>query len=222
MTKYTVDKAFSCRTERSDRVLEVAESFGIGLEEREFKVLDNVEVDIDKGDVVYITGQSGSGKSQMLNELERLMREEGLSVVNMSEVKYEDKPIIDQVGSSTSEAIELLSRAGINDAYILIRKPQELSDGQMYRFKLATIFSMNADVIVCDEFAAVLDRVTAKVVSYAASNWVRKKNKILIVATTHTDLITELAPTITIVKRFNDRIEIVTEDAIDASNEKTS
>ncbi len=45
--------------------------------------------------------------------------------------------------------------------YLYIRKPQELSDGQRYRFRLAKIIESGAKVWVADEFLAVLDRTTA-------------------------------------------------------------
>jgi hypothetical protein len=74
---YVINKRFTCRVDRSDRILEVAESFGIGLEEKEFVVFDNLELEVKPGDVVYITGQSGSGKSLLLKDLDRQMRERG-------------------------------------------------------------------------------------------------------------------------------------------------
>lgn len=65
MTTYIVNKKFPSTVARSQRVLEVAEGFGLGLEDKEFTVYDNFQVEVNQGDVVYITGQSGSGKSQI-------------------------------------------------------------------------------------------------------------------------------------------------------------
>ena len=96
------------------------------------------------------------------------------------------------------EAIRLLSIAGLSDAYLYIRKPAELSDGQRYRFRLAKLIEENADVWVADEFGAVLDRVTAKIVAWNLAKTARALGKTLIVATTHTDLVEELAPSLKI------------------------
>jgi len=63
MTIYTISKKFTSSVERSSRVLEVAEAFGLGLSNKEFVVYDNLAIEVEQGDVVYITGQSGSGKS---------------------------------------------------------------------------------------------------------------------------------------------------------------
>ena len=208
MTKYTLNKSFNSRTERSDRVLIIAESFGLGLEDKEFEVLKNVELDIEKGDVIFITGQSGSGKSQLLRELQKEMSASGLKVADIDAVTLESKPLIDQIGKDLNESLSILNKAGLNDAYLVIRKPEELSDGQRYRFKMAKLFTEDADVWVADEFGAVLDRVTAKTLAFNAQKWARQSGRILIVATTHEDLEEELGPSITVVKRYKDRIEI--------------
>lgn len=48
--------------------------------------------------------------------------------------------------------------AGLNDAYLFVRKPSEMSDGQKYRLKIAKLIESGADVWVADEFGAVLDQ----------------------------------------------------------------
>lgn len=207
MTVYTISRGFTTRTERSSRVLEVAETFGLGLAETTFWVFRNLPVEINQGDVVYITGQSGSGKSLLLRELSAQMQAEGKQVANIDDVVLEERPLIDQLGRGMNEAIELLSRAGINDAYLAIRKPSELSDGQRYRFRLALLMQTKADVWVADEFGAVLDRVTARAVAFNSQKLARAKGVTLMVATTHTDLIEELGPDLIVQKRFQSRVE---------------
>ena len=213
MTVYVLNKKFLCRQARSTRVLDASEAFGLGLEEREFVVLNNLEVNVNPGDVIYINGQSGSGKSVLLRELALALANDGHKVANIDEVKFEDKPVIDQIGKDMQESIELLSRAGINDAYLIIRKPEELSDGQKYRLRLAKLFENDSSVWICDEWCAILDRATAQTVSYSAQKLARIKKKILIVATTHTDLIEELAPNLIITKRYNERVTITQNSA---------
>lgn len=207
MSKYLISKSFQCRVVRSPRVLECAEAFGLGLEEKEFVIYDKLEVDVRPGDVVYITGQSGSGKSLLLRELATQMSET-LRVQNILEVEMDDRPLIDQVGKDTNDAIRILSFAGLNDAYLFIRKPSELSDGQMYRFRVAKLLESDADVWVADEFGAVLDRTTAKVVAFSIQKFARKLGVTVILATTHKDLRAELAPTLYIDKRFQERVHV--------------
>ena len=209
MTTYTIDKRFTTKVERTDRVLEIAEAFGLGLDDKEFVVFDNLPLNIEQGDVVYITGQSGSGKSTVLRELSAQMND--LGVADIDKVFLNDeKPLIDQIGTTTAEGLNLLSIAGLNDAWLFIRKPKELSDGQRYRFRLAKIIESGAKVWVADEFLAVLDRTTAKVLAFNMQKIARRVGATLIVATTHTDMVDDLAPTLFIEKRYREKIKVET------------
>lgn len=205
---YKIDIRFKTRVERSARVLEVAEAFGIGLEDKEFVVFDNLELEIKKGDIVYITGQSGGGKSVLLRELATQMAVGGRSVVNLDSIVFEDKPLIDQIGTSTDDAIRLLGIAGVNDAYLYVRKPTELSDGQRYRLRLAKAIETGAEVWVADEFLAVLDRTAAKVIAFSIQKAARRAGATVIVATTHTDMVSDLCPDLVIEKRFREKVRI--------------
>ncbi|CAG9228777.1 ATP-binding cassette domain-containing protein [Burkholderia vietnamiensis] len=211
MSTYTIDKRFHTRVARSQRVVEVAEAFGLGLDDKEFVIFDQLKLDVEQGDVVYITGQSGSGKSLLLRELSEQMGAAGKKVANLDHVAINpDVPLIDQIGTSTNDAIRLLSIAGLNDAYLFIRKPGELSDGQRYRFKLAKAIESQADVWVADEFMAVLDRTAAKVIAYAVQKTARKVGATVIVATTHLDLVEDLQPSLYIEKRYREKLRVET------------
>lgn len=207
MPTYTITKKFSTTTERTPRVLEVAEAFGIGLSETEFVIYDDLKIDVEDGEIVYITGQSGSGKSIMLRELKRMMSETK-NVACIDEIDLKDEPIIEQVGSTFSEGLKLLAQAGLSDAALYVRKPSELSDGQRYRLRLAKLIESDADVWVADEFGAVLDRTTANVVAYNIARAARHEGKTLIVATTHTDLTESLGATLRITKTYRERVKV--------------
>ncbi len=217
MTIYTINKSFQSTVVRSRRVLEVAEGFGLGLEGKEFVVYKDLKVEVNQGDVVYITGQSGSGKSLLLKELAKLIALEQ-DVADIDKVELLEVPLIDQIGESTDDAVRILNMAGLADAYLLIRKPSELSDGQRYRFRIAKLMESKARVWVADEFGAVLDRVTAKVVAFNLRKFAAKVGATVIVATTHKDLRDELAPTLYVDKRFKDKITVEMSD-VDLSKE---
>ncbi|MFA9261775.1 MAG: ATP-binding cassette domain-containing protein [Undibacterium sp.] len=223
MTIFTISKSFSSSVERTPRVLEIAEGFGLGLTDKQFVVFENLHVDINQGDVVYITGQSGSGKSVLLKELMRQMKTADMKVRDLNDIVLEERPVIELVGANTAEATGYLARAGISDAWIYIRKPSELSDGQRYRLKLAILMSLeDSDIWVADEFGAVLDRVTAKVIAFNTQKLARSLGKTLMVATTHTDLGEELGPDLTVTKRFRERVDIVKKPAHEACRIKGS
>jgi ABC-type ATPase with predicted acetyltransferase domain len=201
---YTIHKAFNSAVTRSPRVLECAEAFGLGLEDSEFVIYNNFGIDIEPGDVVYITGQSGSGKSLLLKELYSQM-EGGVSI---DDVELADVPLIDQVGKDTNDAIRILSLAGLNDAYLFVRKPKELSDGQLYRFRIAKLIESQSPVWFADEFGAVLDRVTARVVAFNLQKQARRVGATVVVATTHKDLKEELGPNIYIDKGYKEKLKV--------------
>lgn len=204
-----INVSFTTRTTKTTRVMEIAESFGLGMEEKEFTLYDDLPLVIERGDVVYITGQSGSGKSVVLRELQRHLKEEGMAVTSIDDVVFDnDKPVIDQIGKTTAEALSLLSLAGLNDAYLFIRKPTELSDGQRYRLRIAKLIESGAGVWAADEFGAVLDRVTAQVVASNMQRAARQCGAIVLVATTHEDLITALRPDVTITKHYKERVRV--------------
>jgi len=209
MTDYILDKRFETRAVRSPRVLDVAEAFGLGLDDKEFVVFDKQKITVNQGDVVYITGESGSGKSIALRELSRLMTEEGLSVTNIDEIELLDMPMIDQIGKNTNEGINFMQLTGVNDANIWLHKPSQLSDGQKYRFRLAKMIESGANVWVADEFLAVLDRITAISVAFSMQKTARLVGATLMVATTHDDMVANLAPNLYINKRYREKIEIV-------------
>lgn len=211
MSKYNISRRFKTSVERTPRVMEVAEAFGLGLSDKEFVVYDDLEIEVRRGDVVYITGQSGSGKSLLLRDLTEKMRAEGLKVTDLNEVVLEERPVVELLGKNTSEALDFLSRAGISDAWIYIRKPSELSDGQRYRLKLAMVLASGADVWVADEFGAVLDRTTARVVSYNMAKVARREGKTFMVATTHDDMVEELGPDVFVTKMFREKVEVIAE-----------
>jgi ABC-type ATPase with predicted acetyltransferase domain len=217
MTTYTINKKFTSNVQRTPRVLEIAEGFGLVLGDKEFVVFDDLKLDVNQGDVVYITGQSGSGKSLLLRSLEEQMREEGKTVINLDEIKFQDIPLVDQIGKDLNDALRLLSIAGLNDAYLFVRKPHELSDGQRYRFRLAKAIESGADVWVADEFMAVLDRTAAKVVALSVQKTARKHKTTLIVATTHTDMVDDLQPDLYIEKRYREKLLIKRKENADES-----
>jgi ABC-type lipoprotein export system ATPase subunit/GNAT superfamily N-acetyltransferase len=197
--------------EPTNRVVGVAEAFGLGLDKWEkFIIYDNVELRIGPTDIVYITGDSGSGKSILLKALEKDIRQDlGLTCINIADIKPEpNKPLIETVGKTLQEALELLSRVGLNDAFLFLRTYEQLSDGQKYRYKIAKMIESNAQFWIMDEFAATLDRDTAKIVAYNLQKLARQQGKAVLAATTHTDLFEDLNPSVHIHKRFGREITV--------------
>jgi ABC-type transport system involved in cytochrome c biogenesis ATPase subunit/GNAT superfamily N-acetyltransferase len=189
----------------------VAEAFGLGLDQQQkFTLYDNAEIKIEKGDIVYITGESGSGKSILLKALEKDIRKHTpYTCINIEQIKPpKNKPIIGTLGKTFQEALNLLSLVGLNDAFIFLRPYHQLSDGQKYRYKIAKLIESQAQFWILDEFASTLDRDTAKIVAYNLQKTARRMGKTVIAATTHTDLQEDLNPSVHIHKRYGKEITV--------------
>ena len=211
--KFIIDLAYeTAAPEPTERVVSVAEGFGLGLDQWEkFVVYDNVELKIGPTDITLITGDSGSGKSVLLKALEKDIKQDlGLSYININDISpIIGKPLIETVGETLEEGLELLSKVGLNDAFLFLRSYEQLSDGQKYRYKIAKMIESKADFWIADEFAATLDRDTAKIVAYNLQKLARQQGKAVLAATTHTDLLGDLNPSVHIHKRFGKEICVV-------------
>ncbi|RLF97514.1 MAG: hypothetical protein DRN47_06960, partial [Candidatus Wolframiiraptor sp.] len=207
-----VDKSFKTKSRITKRTIEVAKAFGIGVdEEKVFHVFRDFEVEIEPGDIVYVTGESGSGKSVLLKAVARELAKhpEFGGVITDGDVEVKPREIlIHGVGVDAADAMRILSHVGLNEAYLFLRRYRELSDGQKYRYKLAKAFWSGKKTIIFDEFASTLDRVTARVVAYLAQKFCRRHGLTLIAATTHEDLLEDLNPNLLIWKGFGSYVEV--------------
>ena len=205
--KFVFDIAYKTAVEMSPRTVAVAEAFGLGIdEEKEFQIYDNVELRIGPKDVVYLTGDSGSGKSVLLKAIRQDLGEE---TVDMADIHLDpDKPLIETVGETVTEGLELLSRVGLNDAFLFLRKYSQLSDGQKYRYRTAKLVESGKQWWIMDEFCSTLDRDTAKIVAFNLQKIARKEGKAVVAATTHIDLLGDLNPSVHIHKRFGKEISV--------------
>ena len=204
--KFSFNISYETHAELTPRSIVVAEAFGLGIDEAQvFKVLD-AELRIAPTDVVLVTGDSGSGKSVLLRAIRADLGEEA---IDLSEVCVDpEKPLIETVGGTVEEALELLSKVGLNDAFLFLRTYGQLSDGQKYRYRIAKLIESKKQWWLMDEFCATLDRDTAKIIAFNLQKIARQQGKAVIAATTHDDLAEDLAPSVHVHKRFDEEIGI--------------
>ncbi len=210
--KIAVSISFPTDTEPTERTLLVNQCFGLGLNvQMKFTVYENVEIDLRPTDVVYVCGDSGSGKSLLIHTLGQKISQTPFfgKIADLNTISPRPSDIlIEGAGSTFESSLENLCLAGLSDAFLMIRRVSELSDGQVYRYKLALLINSDARVWIADEFCSILDRTTAKIVAFCLQKQARRLRKTLIVATTHEDLYDDLNPTVFIRKGFGSRCSI--------------
>jgi ABC-type ATPase with predicted acetyltransferase domain len=168
---------------------EVSDLFGLPKREPPHTVAENIVLDLRPGDVVLFTGPSGSGKSSLLREAAKQ-----LGAVDAFALDLPDLPLIDALPGSVEERMSLLAGCGLSEARLLLRMPNELSEGQRYRFRLAFALATGAKWIVADEFTATLDRTLAKVVAFNLRKLASRSGTGVLAATTHDDIADDLNP----------------------------
>jgi ABC-type ATPase with predicted acetyltransferase domain len=159
---------------QTPRTKAVAEAFGLGTDQtQKFTLYNNLNLHIRPTDIVLITGDSGSGKSGLLkaikHDLATAAQDTHDTPINAS------TPIIDTVAENTTKALELLSKVGLNDAFLFLRPYNQLSDGQKHRYHIARLAETPAQWWLLDEFTSTLDRDTAKIVAYNLQKLARKR-----------------------------------------------
>lgn len=194
MARYSVSRSFQWAGTITDRVAAVCRMFGLTTDRltgRSF--VHACDVDIDAGQIIYITGPSGAGKSVLLRELEGAVP--ASDRVNLSEIDLpRDKTLIDCVQGDLVTSLRLLSIAGLNDCFCILNQPANLSVGEQYRFRLAMALAARRKFVFADEFCSGLDRVTALVISSRLRNFAERNGTTFILASSRDDLLLELAP----------------------------
>jgi ABC-type ATPase with predicted acetyltransferase domain len=208
MPTYSVSKSFKWHGTVTDKVALVCRMFGLSIDRlTERKVSYSCQIQINTGDIVYISGPSGAGKSVLLKELEKSIPPSDR--VNLDRIKLpDDKTLIDCIDGDLLDSLKMLSTAGLNDCFCILNQPQNLSDGQKYRFRLAMALAANKQFIFADEFTSELDRITAAVISYNLYTFAKRTGRIFILASCHNDILLDLSPDVLVTTALSGTTEV--------------
>ncbi|MBL0921678.1 MAG: AAA family ATPase, partial [Phycisphaerales bacterium] len=151
--------------------------------------------------IALISGPSGAGKSTLLRALPEHLSARALHPIPIDAHFPRPAAVVDLFDSSLDEALRLLAHAGLAEAALFARTPDQLSDGQRTRLALALALDgarqrpRQRCVLIADEFLHNLDRPTARSVALTLRRAVRATpNLALVAATTHDDLTAALQP----------------------------
>lgn len=183
--------SYNCKVRRTKKTHAIQQAFGISPDDMSHDVVRNFSMAVRAGDVILIAGASGSGKSSLL----RLFAE-GRDAVTNGEILWPDnynpgvfrpihstKALIEVIGGGdVDQALNLMGKVGLSDAFVYLKRFQELSGGQQYRAMLANLISTACNVWIADEFCANLDPINAKSVAMRLQATARKRGATLIVA----------------------------------------
>lgn len=214
----------------------VSKTYKIG--ENEFKALDNIDLEINKGEFVVILGPSGAGKSTLLNLIG------GMDTPTSGSIKIDGEEISEYTESQLSdyraenigfifqfynilptltvlENVELVKdivKSG-NDSKEAIKAvgleqhmnkfPNQLSGGEQQRVSIARAIAKNPKLLLCDEPTGALDSKTGvEVLKLLKKQCDGNNGANTVIIVTHNSLFADIADTVIRVK--NGKIESVT------------
>ncbi len=165
------------------------------------KIIDNISINVEEGELVSILGPSGCGKSTIFNIIAGLLKQDSgkvdvngkLSYMYQKDLLLPYKTIIDNVSlplvlrkEKKSEAREevrqyfkVFGLEGYEDKY-----PKELSGGMRQRANFMRTYVNSNDIMLLDEPFGALDSITKS----SMQKWlldIRKKVKSTILLITH-------------------------------------
>lgn len=206
--------------------------------ENKFKALDNIDLEINKGEFVVILGPSGAGKSTLLNLIGGMdTPTEGSIKIDGEEIsKYTESQLSDYRAENIGfifqfynilptltvfENVELVKdivKSG-NDSKEAIKAvgleqhmnkfPNQLSGGEQQRVSIARAIAKNPKLLLCDEPTGALDSKTGvEVLKLLKKQCDGNNGANTVIIVTHNSLFAEIADTVIRVK--NGKIESVT------------
>lgn len=190
--------SFSSNVRLTRKTNAIQRAFGISLDRIRNTVVRELSLSIQPGEILLVVGPSGSGKTTLINALSgdgRLSKAMSVTGAILHPENYRPgmprasrsrKALIEILGTKdVMAALGLMGRVGLSDAYVYLKRFDELSRGQQYRAMLAMLIMSRKNVWLIDEFCANLDPVTANVVADKLQGTARDLGVTVIAAAPH-------------------------------------
>jgi ABC-type transport system involved in cytochrome c biogenesis ATPase subunit/GNAT superfamily N-acetyltransferase len=202
----------------------ITDSFGIEAHQISREIVGAVTIKAAPGNIVFVAGASGSGKSVVLKALD------GMTVLPHLKIEYEHSPrgqysvgwlkpiegeaaLIEVFAEryGADRTITAFSRVGLSEAFVFLKPFALLSRGQRYRAMLADLMLRDDPVWLIDEFCADLDPVAASIVAHNLRRLVLREGRIAVIAAAnHAHFLKALRPSQVLVLRAGDSAEQLT------------
>jgi ABC-type ATPase with predicted acetyltransferase domain len=193
-TPVSMDKislSYVSRVRRTTRTHAIQQAFSISPDDIEHHVIRDFSLTLEPGQIILVTGPSASGKTSLLR---LLMREDEMTLtgtitwpVNYRPKRFSritsNKALIEVLSDcDVKDALFLMGVVGLSDAFIYLKRFEELSAGQQYRAMLAQLIISQGNVWIADEFCTNLDPLTSNLVAHRLQKVARELGVILVVA----------------------------------------
>ncbi|CAD5109933.1 ATP-binding cassette domain-containing protein [Zestomonas carbonaria] len=215
ISNLSIRAAYRIPETRSTKI--VMDAFGLKGDTVYADIVQNVSVKASNGNIVFVVGTSGSGKSVFLNSLDPDKTLDGnLTVKRTGSMKHsagwlrplrDDAPVFEVLAEkfTPEKAFVALSRVGLSEALAFIKPFWMLSRGQQYRAMIADLLLRDEEVWLLDEFCSDLDPITAKIVAHNLRKQVIATGRIaFIAAANHIHYLDALRPTKVLMLRSGD------------------
>ena len=165
--------------------------------------LDGVDFTIEKGDSAVVVGESGAGKTTVLNLLGGMDSSDGGTIIvdqkkihgyndnlvqNLTAV--ENVELASQISKDPLDAMEVLDMVGLKDR--ADNFPSQLSGGEQQRVAIARAIAKNPKLLLCDEPTGALDYQTGKNILKLLHDTSRERG-VTVVVITHNAALTAMA-----------------------------
>lgn len=211
----SIRAAYRVPETRSTKI--IMDAFGLKGDTVYTDIVQNVSVKASNGNIIFVVGTSGSGKSVFLNALDPDKTLDGnLMVKRVGSLTHsagwlrplrDDIPIFEALAEkfTPEKAFVALSRVGLSEALAFIKPFWMLSRGQQYRAMIADLLLRDEEVWLLDEFCSDLDPITAKIVAHNLRKQIISTGRVAFVAAAnHTHFLDALRPTKVLMLRSGD------------------